>query len=89
MCQLEKSNPMLNALNRAIEAVGSQTDLAKKIGLSKASGISVMVTRDKKASAKWVAKISQATGVPCHELRPDIFPTPEPANDPSNQQSIA
>lgn len=77
------------ALLEAIEIAGSQTNLANKLGMKNASQISSMVNRDKKASAKYVAKISLATGVPCHELRPDIFPAPEPANDSSNQQSIA
>lgn len=87
MC-ITKKNPE-QALNEAIKIVGSQTNLAKVLGIKNASQISSMVNRDKKASAKWVAKISEATGVPCHELRPDIFPEPEPANDSSNQQSIA
>lgn len=78
---------MLDALNRAIEIAGSQTNLAEKIGLDKASTISVMVTRDGKASVKWAAKISEATGVPCHQLRPDIFPAP--ANDAINQAKLA
>lgn len=77
------------SLLSAIEIAGSQTNLAKKLGMKNASQISSMVNRDKKASVKWVAKISEVTGVPCHELRPDIFPTPEPANDPSNQQQLA
>ena len=77
------------ALLKAIEIAGSQTNLAKKLSMTNASQISSMVNRDKKASAKYVAKISLATGVPCHELRPDIFPIPEPANDPSNQQYLA
>ena len=75
------------ALLSAIKIAGSQTNLAKILGMNNASQISSMVNRDKKASIKWVAKISQATGVPCHELRPDVFPAP--ANDPSNQQDLA
>lgn len=75
------------ALLLAIKIAGSQTNLAKSLGMNNASQISSMVNRDKKASAKWVAKISEVTGVSCHELRPDIFPAP--ANDPSNQQSKA
>lgn len=75
------------ALLSAIKIAGSQTNLAKSLGMNNASQISSMVNRDKKASAKWVAKISEVTGVSCHELRPDIFPAP--ANDPSNQQSKA
>lgn len=71
---------MLDALNKAIDAAGGQRALAKLIGLQdRPSTVSVMVNRDKKTSAKYVAKISEVTGVPCHELRPDIFPAP--AND--------
>lgn len=70
----DQKEPMLVALNKAISIAGSQTKLASMIGLDKPSTISVMVTRDKKASIKWAAKISEATGVPCHELRPDVFP---------------
>ena len=80
--------PMLAALQKAIDIAGGQANLSKKIGLSRtASNIGVMIFRDKKASAKYVAKISEVTGVPCHELRPDIFPMP--ANDASNQQDLA
>lgn len=67
---------MFNSFAQAIKIAGGQTQLAKKIGLNRASSISVMLNRDKKASAKYVAKISQVTGVPCYELRPDIFPQP-------------
>jgi DNA-binding transcriptional regulator YdaS (Cro superfamily) len=90
MTQSELIPATLLALQRAIDIAGGQAELSVKIGLERtSSNIGVMVSRDKKASAKYVAKISVATGVPCHELRPDIFPAPEPANDPSNQQSIA
>ncbi len=68
---------MLDALLRAVEIAGSAAELSEKIGLKRtSSNINVMVSRDKKASAKYVAKISEVTGVPCHELRPDIFPAP-------------
>ncbi len=71
---------MLDALLRAVEIAGSAAELSEKIGLERtASNVNVMVNRDKKASAKYVAKISEVTGVRCHELRPDIFPAP--AND--------
>ena len=80
--------PTLLALQRAIDIAGGQAELSVKIGLGRtSSNVGVMVSRDKKASAKYVAKISEITGVPCHELRPDIFPAP--ANDPSNQQQLA
>lgn len=82
-----KEETSKQALLSAIRIAGSQTNLAKSLGMNNASQISSMVNRDKKASAKWVAKISEVTGVSCHELRPDIFPAP--ANDPSNQQELA
>lgn len=81
-------NPMLEALLKAVEIAGGQSELTEKIGLPRtASNINVMVNRDKKASPKYVAKISEVTGVPCYELRPDIFPAP--ANDDSNAPDIA
>ncbi|MGA6100908.1 transcriptional regulator [Psychrobacter pocilloporae] len=76
------------ALMGAVHKAGGQTELAKLID-AKQQNVWQWLNRDGRASAKYVAKISEATGVPCHELRPDIFPTPEPANDPSNQQQLA
>lgn len=76
------------ALAKAVKAAGGQTELANLIN-TKQQNVWQWLNRDGKASAKYVVKISEATGVPCHELRPDIFPTPEPANDPSNQQQLA
>lgn len=80
--------PELLALQRAIDIAGGQAELSAKIGLKRtSSNIGVMVSRDRKASARYVAKISGVTGVPCHELRPDIFP--EPANDDSIEPQLA
>ena len=83
----------LEALQRAVDIAGGQTELAKIIDPTqkklKQQNIWTWLNRDKKISARWVVKVSQVTGVPCHELRPDIFPAPEPANDPSNQQQLA
>ncbi|WP_198328424.1 transcriptional regulator [Psychrobacter faecalis] len=76
------------ALAKAVKAAGGQTELANLIN-TKQQNVWQWLNRDGKASAKYVVKISEATGVPYHELRPDIFPTPAPANDPSNQQQLA
>ena len=79
---------MLDALLRAVEIAGSAAELSEKIGLSRtSSNVNVMVNRDKKASAKYVAKISEVTGVPCYELRPDIFPAPANKCDAQSTQS--
>ena len=68
---------MLDALKKAISIAGGNAELSEKIGLTRtSSNVNVMVARDKKASAKYVTKISEVTGVPCYELRPDIFPAP-------------
>ncbi|PLT21536.1 transcriptional regulator [Psychrobacter sp. MES7-P7E] len=91
MREIDKLLSPLEALQKAVETAGGQTELAKSIDPNqeklKQQNIWNWLNRDKKTSAKWVVKVSQATGVSCHELRPDIFP--EPANDPSNQQDLA
>lgn len=73
------SNPK-KALVLAIEKAGGQTALAKLIG-AKQQNVWTWLHRDGKASAAYVAKISEKTGVPCHQLRPDIFPKPTVDHD--------
>ena len=76
----------LQALEKAIEIAGNRSKLAEQIGI-KPQNVSNWVNRDKKASAKYVAKISEVTGVPCYELRPDIFPVPSNECDAQSTQS--
>lgn len=79
---------MLKALKKAITIAGGNAELSEKIGLSRtSSNVNVMIARDKKASAKYVVKISEVTGVPCYELRPDIFPVPANEVDAQSTQS--
>lgn len=91
MIKSKKPLSPVEALQHAVSIAGGQTELAKAIDPEqsklKQQNIWTWLNRDKKVSAKWAVKVSQATGVPCHELRPDIFPAP--ANDPSNQQHLA
>ncbi len=68
--------PELAALNRAIENAGSMTALAKALGI-KPPSISEW-KQNKRVSHKRVLDIEALTGVPRHELRPDIYP-PEKA----------
>ena len=76
----------LQALEKAIEIAGNRSKLAEQIGI-KPQNVSNWVNRDKKAPAKYVAKISEVTGVPCYELRPDIFPVPANECDAQSTQS--
>ncbi|WP_105215802.1 transcriptional regulator [Pseudoalteromonas sp. T1lg22] len=66
----------LEALRKAIQVSGGQAPLAEKLG-KKQAHISVWLNRDKKVPADMVLKIELATGVPRHELRPDIYPPDE------------
>lgn len=79
--------PTQIALQKAIDKVGSPTALAKIIGLSHNAQIFVMLNRDKKASAKYVLAIHQATGVPLYELRPDLYPKPIFKKETKNAQN--
>lgn len=61
-----------NAAMRAAEAAGSQSALARVLGCTPqnvqkwcASG---------RIPAERVLRVEQATGVPRHELRPDLYP---------------
>lgn len=62
------------ALKRAIEAVGTGDKLASDLGITP------------QALSQWdrvpplrVLEVERITGVPRHELRPDIYPAPERA----------
>lgn len=64
------------ALIKAIEIAGGQTNLARLINKTQAH-ISVWVNRDKRVAAEYAIKIEKFTGVPRYELRPDIYPPEE------------
>lgn len=68
------------ALEKAVEVVGSQAELARRIG-KKQAHIWNWLNRDKQLPAEVVLAIEGATEgrVTRHELRPDIFgPAPKP-----------
>ena len=80
--------PELKALQRAIDALGSQGELAKAIStpdkVIKQQHIWNWLNRDKKVPAEAVLSIERATAttakpVSRHELRPDIYPLEEAA----------
>lgn len=62
------------ALQTAIERCGSQAALAERIGVRQTL-VSYWVTKAKAGvPAEYVLPIERITGVPRHELRPDIYP---------------
>lgn len=61
---------MKKPLDRAIAAVGSATELARLLGVTK-QAISQWGLR--KIPAERVVEVEKLTGIPRHELRPDIF----------------
>lgn len=61
------------ALERAITTAGSQTALAHICGCTQGA-VWQMLNKAGKLSVQYVLKVEAATGVPKHELRPDIYP---------------
>jgi DNA-binding transcriptional regulator YdaS (Cro superfamily) len=56
------------ALARAIRAAGSARKLAALIGATHPT-----VVKWARVPAKWILKVETATGIPRHELRPDLY----------------
>lgn len=70
----------LIALQRAIDACGGQGALATEINQQSNDDTHLQPTNIRKwvqlgrVPGKWVLKVEQASGVPCWELRPDLYP---------------
>lgn len=60
-------------IKRAAEKAGNRAKLAKIVGLTRQT-----VSQWKRIPAEHVLRIEAETGVPRHELRPDLYPL-EPA----------
>ena len=63
----------MNAVMRAAEIVGTQVELARRIGVSK-QFVGHWATGNRKVPAEYCGAIERETGglVRCEELRPDI-----------------
>lgn len=57
------------ALIRAVEAVGGYAALARKLGKTRGG-----LWQWKRVPAERVLAVEAATGVPRHQLRPDLYP---------------
>jgi len=79
----------ISALEKAVEVAGGQKPLATLIGTTQ-SQVWYWLSRSKKGvSAQFVLSIEAATGVPRHELRPDIYPAPQAAPGAGDGQQAA
>lgn len=68
------------ALERAVRAAGSQSKLAEMLGVKQAHVWHWLNKAQRGVPAERVRAIESATGIPAHELRPDIFQAPERAD---------
>jgi len=66
------------ALQAAVAAVGSQSAMARLIGLSQAA-VWRWLDRKQSLPAEHVLTVEAATGISRHELRPDLYPRETPA----------
>ena len=62
-----------HALQRAIAKVGSQSALARLLGVSQAA-VSKWVRNSKHLPAQHVLPVEDVTGISRHDLRPDLYP---------------
>ncbi len=74
---LESENGGRAALKRAIAIAEGQVQLAEMIGTTQSQVSYWLVKSRKGVSGPFCIRIEQKTGVPRHELRPDIFPSPQ------------
>ena len=72
MCFIAAMNGPAAALDRAIKAVGTASELADQLGIRP------------QALSQWdqvpplrVLEVERISGIPRHELRPDIYPPPK------------
>jgi DNA-binding transcriptional regulator YdaS (Cro superfamily) len=65
----------VKALKRAIDAAGGPTALARRLRRTQAM-VSKWIEREQ-VPAEWVLTVEAISGVPCYELRPDLYRKPE------------
>jgi len=66
---------MNKVLEQILEAVGSQAALARMLGVRQ-SNVWNWINRENSRGIppQFVIKIEMETGIPRHEIRPDVFP---------------
>lgn len=77
------SSLVQDAACRAMDAIGGGGPLARALGMTRQR---VHYWRKRGIPADQVLRVSEITGVPPHELRPDLYPHPsQGANDGASQ----
>lgn len=76
---MEDSPTQLKALEDAIERFGSQSAMARHLGVSQPS-VSDWVRRMGRIPPEHVLAVEAATGISRHVLRPDIYPIEDTAS---------
>ena len=68
----EETTPARTALDAARKAAGGNVGIAREIGNITPQAVSQW----RRVPAERVVEVERISGVPRHELRPDIFPAP-------------
>lgn len=66
-----------HGIDEAVRRKGSQSALARALNTS--PQVVQQWQSKRRIPAEWVLKVERETGVPRHELRPDLYPAPEAA----------
>lgn len=70
------------ALERAIKAVGGLAGLATPLGISAQA-----ISQWEEVPPLRVLAVERASGIPRHELRPDLYPPPDPLKEPAEARA--
>jgi DNA-binding transcriptional regulator YdaS (Cro superfamily) len=73
MALMEQTPTPFEALCAAVQRAGSQSALARKIGVSQTS-VWKWMQRSKRIPGEHVLVVESTTGVSRHHLRPDLYP---------------
>ncbi|MFB9970071.1 transcriptional regulator [Pseudoroseomonas cervicalis] len=71
MADIDLKSRLRAGVEAAVKAAGSNAALAGHLGLSRTAP-----HKWRRIPAEHVAAISRLTGIPCHQLRPDVFAEP-------------
>jgi DNA-binding transcriptional regulator YdaS (Cro superfamily) len=75
---------MESALETAINSIGTAHQFAKRIGVTPQA-----ISQWRRVPALRVLQVEAISGVPRHELRPDIYPPPVPLTQDRERSSAA